>query len=92
MLRKTFVGGADLLQLLLRIVAFPFQDHERARKFVRHLRAAPLQLFLSPAQFFQLALLFLDLLRLPFQLQELFLRLLHLRIEVLGFWLSGVPG
>ena len=43
-LREAFVRCADLLQFLLRIVAFAFQDHERARKFVRHFRAATLQL------------------------------------------------
>ena len=84
MLRKTFVGRADLFEFLLRIVTFPLQDYEGARKLVRHFRAPAFEFFLTPAQLFQLALLFLDLLGLPFQLEELFLRLLHLRIEMLG--------
>ena len=82
-LGETFVSRADLFELLLRIVTFPFQDHERSRELVRHFRPPALQFFLAPAQLFQLALLLLDLFRLPLQLQELFLRFLHLRIEVL---------
>ena len=49
MLRETFVGRADLLEFLLAIVTFAFQDHERSGKLVRHLRAAALEFFLAPA-------------------------------------------
>src|SRR5882762_9466910 len=49
------------LELLLRVVGFAFQNHERARQLVSHLRAPALQFFLAPAQFLQLAFLFLDL-------------------------------
>ena len=62
MLGKALVGRTDLFEFLLRIVTFAFEDDERSREFVRHLGAPAFQLFLAPAQLFQLPFLFLDLL------------------------------
>src|SRR5205085_868364 len=65
MLRETFVRRANRLELLLAVVSFAFEDDEGARELVRHFRAAALEFFLAPAQLFQFAFLFFDLLLLP---------------------------
>ena len=48
-----------------------------------------LQFFLAPAEFFELAFLFLDLFLLALELEQLLLRFLHLRIEMLA--LTPIP-
>lgn len=83
MLSKALVRRPDLFEFFLRIVPFTFEDHERPRQLVRHLSAPAFKFFLAPAQLFQFALLFLDLLRLPLQLHKLLLCFLHLEIEML---------
>ena len=84
MLAETLARGAELLHFFLRIGGFALEHNERAGQFVRHLGAAALQFFLAAAQFLEFALLFFDLFLLAFKLQQLFLRFLHLRIEVLS--------
>ena len=65
MLGETFVRRANGLELLLAVVSFAFEDDEGTRELVRHFRAAAFEFFLAPAQLFQFALLFFDLLLLP---------------------------
>src|SRR6266446_8248257 len=84
MLSKTFSHRPDLLQSLLRIISFALQHDERARQLVGYFRAPVFQFLLAATQFFQLPLLLFNLLLLAFELEQLLLRFLHLRIEMLG--------
>ena len=84
MLPKTFAHRAELLEPFLRVVAFPLEHDERARQLVGHFRAPPFQFFLAATQFFEFPLLLFDLFLLALELEQLLLRLLHLRIEMLG--------
>src|SRR5712691_4296384 len=84
MLPETFPHRPELFEPLLSVVSFPFQHYQRPGEFIGHFRAASLELFLTAAQFLELALLFLDLFLLTFELEQLLLRFLHLRIEMLG--------
>ena len=84
MLLKTLASSADLLELFLRVVSFPLQHDKRSRQLVSEFCAAALEFFLTPAQFFQLAFLLLNLILLSLERDELLLRFLHLRIEVLS--------
>ncbi len=66
----------------LRVVGLALEHHEGAREFLDHLRLARLQLLLPAAQFLEFALLFLDHFLLALEREELFLRLLHLVVEM----------
>ena len=93
MLPETFPGRAKLLEPLLRVVRFALEHNQRARQFVGHFRAAALQLFLTTAQLLEFALLFFNQLLLAFELEQLLLGFLHLRVEMLGrerFFLAQV--
>ena len=81
---RSFRGRRGSARAALRVVCLPLQHDERARQLVGHLRAAVLQFLLAPAEFLQFALLFFDLLLLAVELQQLLLRLLHLRIQISG--------
>ena len=83
MLPKAFAHRAELLQPFLRVVAFPLEHDERACQLVGHFRASPFQFFLAATQFFEFPFLLLDLFLLPLELEQLLLRLLHLRIQML---------
>src|ERR1700680_3865350 len=83
MLSKTFSHRPDLFESPLRIVGFALEHDERARQLVGYFRAPAFQFLLAAAQFFQLPFLFFNLLLLAFELEQLLLRFLHLRIEML---------
>ena len=83
MLPETFPHRPELFEPLLRVVSLALQHYQRPGEFIGHFRAASLELFLTAAQFLELALLFLDLFLLTFELEQLLLRFLHLRIEML---------
>ena len=83
MLTETFPSRTKLLEPPLRIVRLPLEHNERACQLVGHFRAAPVQFFLTTAQFFELAFLFFNLLLLALELKQLFLRFLHLRVKML---------
>ena len=84
MLAKTFARRPQLLELLLRVVGLPLQNNKRSRQLVRHLGPSLFQFALTPAQFLELAFLFLNLLLLSLELEQLFVRFLHLRVEMLS--------
>ena len=81
MLAEAFASGAELLHFFLRVGGFAFEHDERARQLVGHLGAAAVEFLLAAAQLLEFALLFLDLFLLALELEELFLRLLHLGID-----------
>jgi hypothetical protein len=84
MLRKTFVDALQQLDPLLRVVSLTFEHDERARELIDHVGLAALQLILPARKLFEFALLPLNRILLPLQRNELFLRLLHLIVEVLA--------
>ena len=77
------VGAVELLDALLRLAGLAFDGHERAGELFDHLLAALLQFVLAAAEFFEFALLALDLLLLTAQRKELFLGFLHLVADAL---------
>src|SRR4029450_4670181 len=83
MLTKTFSSSADLLEPFLRVIRFALEDNESARQLVGHFRATALQFFLATAEFFELPLLFFYLFLLALELEQLLLRLLPLRVQML---------
>src|ERR1043165_1198359 len=84
MLTETLPGCADLLEPALRVICLPLEYDQRASQFISHFRATVLQFVLAATEFLQFAFLFFDLLLLAFELQQLLLRLLNLRIQMLG--------
>ena len=84
MLPEAFPGCTDLLETTLCVVTLTLEHNKRAGQFVGHFRATVLQFILATTKLFQFALLFFDLLLLSLELEQLLLRLLHLRIQVLG--------
>src|SRR5438034_6506666 len=83
-LTKTFPSRADLLEPFLRIIRFALKHNERACQLVGHFGTAAVQFLLTTAQFFELALLLFDLFLLALELEQLLLRFLHLRLQMLG--------
>ena len=83
-LAKTFARRPQLLDFLLRVVGLALQNNERSRQLVRHLGPSVFQFSLTPAEFLELAFLFFNLFLLALELEQLFVRFLHLGVEMLG--------
>ena len=69
---------------MLALVLLAFQHDQRTRELVAHFGTSTVQFLLAPAELLELSLLFFNLFLLALELEQLVLRFLDLRVEMLG--------